>query len=35
MMADSKALKNVAGWGQAKMVAGLRVSGDMIVCLQV
>lgn len=35
MMADSKALRNVAGWGQAEMVAGLRVLGDRIVCFQV
>lgn len=35
MMADSKAQRNVAVWGQAEMVAGLRVLGDMIMCLQV
>lgn len=33
-MADPKALKNVAGWGQAEMVAGLRALGDIIVCPQ-
>ena len=33
-MADPKVLKNMAGWGQAEMVPGLRVLGDIIMCLQ-